>query len=651
MRITLAIGCAAVLAMGSAAPCVAAQDARPAQAPAPGHYRNFRVAIYVTVDSTRRLADRATFDREFDRAQRQTRFDKVYVEAYRDHRFATDEELARVKAWFQEKGIQVAGGVTLAKGGIGGQFGTFDYEAPADRAECEQAVRLAARHFDEIILDDFFFYATKSDADIAAKGARSWTRYRLDKMHEVARDLVLGPAKQTNPRAKVIIKFPNWYEHFQGTGFDLDQEPKMFDGIYTGTETRDPQITDQLLQQYESYEVYRYFSNISPGRNGGGWVDTFDTRYVDRYAEQLWATIFAKAPEITLFNWSPMTETQPVLPGERAAWAGKPTSFDWDEMVRGYRSAGPGDPGPGWGQAAGYSLARVDAVAGKLGRPIGIASYKPYQSSGEDFLHSYLGNIGLPIELTPNFPTEAPTVLLTEAAKADPRILEEIKGQLTAGKTVVITSGLLRALQGKGIEDVVEVEYTGRKAAIRDFVLGFGAGNGSLLSDPEHPTPPVLFPEIRFFTNDSWGIIRGVAGNKGYPILLMNRYSKGVLMILAVPDNPGDLYNLPPAVLSQIKAFVQGDFPVRIEADPQVALYAYDNGAVVVQSFRPTDSAVTLVLSGDGRTLRDEQTGAPVAGHPPAPPPATRRVAPLPPQTRFEVSVPPHSFRVFRIGG
>ncbi|MEO8115173.1 MAG: hypothetical protein ABI655_12370, partial [Phenylobacterium sp.] len=285
------LGCA-LLAAGGALPAVA-------QTPPAGHYQNFRVAIYVTVDAARRLSDRATFEREFERAQRQTRFDKVYVEAYRDHRFATDEELARVKAWFQEKGVEVAGGITLAKGGEGGQFGTFDYEKPGDRAECVEAVRLAARHFDEIILDDFFFYASKSDADIAAKGQRSWTQYRLETMRKVARDLVLAPARQTNPHARVIIKFPNWYEHFQGTGFDLDQEPRMFDGIYTGTETRDPQTTDQLLQQYESYEVFRYFSNISPGKNGGGWVDTFDTRYVDRYAEQLWSTMFAKAPEIT----------------------------------------------------------------------------------------------------------------------------------------------------------------------------------------------------------------------------------------------------------------------------------------------------------------------------------------------------------------
>ncbi len=114
----------------------------------------------------------------------------------------------------------------------------------------------------------------------------------------------LGPARAVNPKVKIIIKFPNWYEHFQANGYDLDQEPKLFDGIYTGTETRDPVDTDQHLQQYESYQIVRYFDNISPRRNGGGWVDIYDTRYLDRYAEQLWDTMLAKTPQMMLFQYS-----------------------------------------------------------------------------------------------------------------------------------------------------------------------------------------------------------------------------------------------------------------------------------------------------------------------------------------------------------
>ena len=34
----------------------------------------------------------------------------------------------------------------------------------------------AAKNFDEIIVDDFFFTSSKTDSDIANKGNKSWTR-------------------------------------------------------------------------------------------------------------------------------------------------------------------------------------------------------------------------------------------------------------------------------------------------------------------------------------------------------------------------------------------------------------------------------------------------------------------------------------------
>ena len=99
-------------------------------------YKHFRAAIYIPVGSTKRLADPATFEREFARVSSQLKFDKVYIEGYRDREIATDAQLEAVKRAFQAKGIQTSGGITLAAGGSGGQFGTFDYENPADRAEC-----------------------------------------------------------------------------------------------------------------------------------------------------------------------------------------------------------------------------------------------------------------------------------------------------------------------------------------------------------------------------------------------------------------------------------------------------------------------------------------------------------------------------------
>ena len=77
--------------------------------------------------------------------------------------------------------------------------------------------------------------------------------------------------------------------------------------------------------------------------------------------------------------------------------------------------------------------------------------------------------IGIPIDLYPYFPTNANIVLLTECAKFDPDIVAKIKAQLLAGKSVVITSGLLHALQGKGIEDIAEIQYSDHKVLAHEY--------------------------------------------------------------------------------------------------------------------------------------------------------------------------------------
>jgi hypothetical protein len=615
---------------------VAAEAAQPAAAK-PLEHRHFKTAIYIAVGDVKRLSESAVFDREFARASSQLRFDKVWIEAYRDRVFATDAELERVKGWFRQKGIETQGGITLAAGGEGGQFGTFDYEKPADRAEAERAVRLAARHFDNVILDDFFFYTSKSDADIAAKGDRSWTQYRLDKMREISRDVVMGPAHAVNPRVKMIIKYPNWYEHFHGLGYDLEQQPKMFDAIYTGTETRDPVITDQLLQQYESYSIYRYFANIRPDGNRGGWIDTFSTRSVDRYSEQLWDTLFAKAPEITLFNWHPMSEAAAVDPGERP-WANMRTSFDWNAIAAAH-------PGAGWGTAANAALDIADGVLGDLGRPVGVASYRPPHASGEDFLHNYVGNLGVPIELRPDYPVDAKTVLLTQAAASDPAIIGKIQASLRSGANVIVTSGFLEATQGKGFEQLAEWQATGHTIAIDQYLDGYGAGNGVPLIEPGKMTKPVLFPEIRFYTNDSWGIIRGVAAAKGFPMVLMNRYSNGTLYLWTMPENFGDLYTLPRPMLTRIKDYLFADAPVRIDAPPQVALFTYDNGAFIVENYRDEPASVTISVAGAPSALLEVTQRQRLA--PASEPSPTRRVEAR--RRSFAIEIPPHSFRVFKL--
>ena len=607
-----------------------------------GNYTNFDVAIYIPVGAVQRFDNRENLTNDWNRIHRQLKVDKVYIEAQRNRTLATDTELETVKKFFVDRGVKVAGGMALSDGGFG-QFHSFCYTDPADRQFIKQAAELAARHFDEIIQDDFFFVSTKNDSDIAAKGTNTWTQFRLGLMDEAAENLIIKPARAVNPKVKLIIKFPNWYEHFQGLGYDLDREPKLFDGIYTGTETRDPASTDQHLQQYESYLIIRYFENIKPGGNGGGWVDTFSIRYIDRYAEQLRDTMFAKARQMMLFEWSAMGRS--IRPGEREAWQDLHTSFDYNQLLQAYSNNAPVEPSdPTIARVAGYALEQVDPFLGQLGNPIGIASYKPYQSTGEDFLHNYLGMIGIPIDLYPQFPTNASLVLLTESAKFDPDIVAKIKSQLTAGKTVVITSGLLHALQHKGIEDIVEARYTDHKVLAHEYSGGFGAGNGSTLAGGK--TEDILFPEIFFLTNDAWPVVRLLANGNGYPLLLMDRYSKGILYIWTMPENFSDLYSLPPGVTGAIKNYLMRGFPVRLDGPGQVALFAYDNHTFIVESYLPAETDVKVSLTGNFTRLKNLVTGEVINGQSPTQSRGRWRDNEES-RMSFNVHLLPHSYSVF----
>jgi hypothetical protein len=300
---------------------------RPCQA-APPAFHSFKVTVYIPVQAVERMAhDPAWMRSSWHEISSRLHVDQVFIEDYRSGISADDADIARVKQYFVSQGTAVAGGMAMLGAVRSPQFQTLDYALPGDRALASRMSALLARHFDTFVLDDLYFFNTKSDADIAAKGRQSWAQFRMRTMDEVSRDLILKPAKAANPHVKVIIKFPNFYPFFQEMGFDLKNEPNIFPEIWTGDETRDATTTDQQLRPYESYEIFRYFDNIAPGRNGGGWADPIAMQYLDRYAGQLWDTILAKAPAINLFQYTDLLSI--ADPRNRDSWERLPTTFDY----------------------------------------------------------------------------------------------------------------------------------------------------------------------------------------------------------------------------------------------------------------------------------------------------------------------------------
>ena len=596
-----------------------------------GNYDNFKVSVYTRAYEVQKMADPAWLDSTWNIISSQMKVDKIYLETHRDLNIVKADDMKRIIKFFKDRGVEVAGGITYTISEAN-NFQTFCYKNPDERAKAKEIIELTASLFDEIILDDFFFTDCKCDYCVEAKGDRSWTDYRLELMDDAAMNVILGPAKKVNKNVKVIIKYPNWYDHFPALGFDLDFGPKHFDGIYTGTETRDAERSNQHLQPYESYLIWRYFDNLNPGHNGGGWVDTGGMRYMERYSEQLWLTVFAKAPEMTFFDYRQMLN--PLRSSYRAPWqdAGG-TSFSYDDMMKPVNLNGKEVTPTTIARAAGFTMEQVDRTIGLLGNPIGIKSYKPYQSTGEEFLQNYFGMIGIPMDIVPEFPTDAPMVILTEQAKADPDIISKMDKHLRSGNDVMITAGFLRAMQGNGIEKIVDLEYTDRKALVSGFMTGGQIVNVS---------KPILMQQVMYKTNDSWEIVSGMDGGLGWPLLHRDAYSKGNVYLLVVPDNFADLYNLPVPVLNSIRQNLSSRaVPVRIQGPANVSLFIYDNNTFIVESFSDEDVDITVLCQSEG--LKDLLSGEDLNGS---------RVMQWGRSTSnersFRVHLKPHSYRVFK---
>jgi len=610
-------------------------------------YTNFDVAIYARVYEVLKMADLDWLQSRFDVMQRYLKVDKIYLETHRDTIVAEGALIEQLREFFAERGVRTSGGITLTVNERN-RFETYCYTNPEHRAMVKSVIELTARHFDEVLLDDFFFTNCKCESCIKAKGDQSWTAFRLDLMTEAAQSLVMGPARAVNPDVEVVIKYPNWYEHFHGLGFNLETQPKIFDRVYTGTETRDPERGNQHLQAYHGYQVYRYFDALKPGANGGGWVDTGGMRDIDRYAEQLWLSLFAKAPEITLFDFRQLQRK--IFATDRSAWQDQATEprlgvgVDFDAMMAPVRREdGTWSDDATIALAAGTTFDQVDSIIGMLGDPVGVKCYRPHHATGEDYLHNYLGMLGIPIDMGPEFPVGAGTVLLTASAKHDSEIVDRIMGQLVAGKNVVITSGLLRALQGQGapghrIEDIAELEVTATKALVSDYQLGW--------RQVVHTESTILVPHIQYLTNDSWEEISGVTRTTGHPILHMATYATGKLYVLTMPDNFDDLYKLPVEVLSRIREVVMGDLPVRVDGPGKVSLFLYDNNTFIVESFLPETASISIILSEDAGEVRDLLTGEQLF----AEAQMDWRQQPTG-EVRIDTQVGPHKYRVFRLAG
>ena len=420
-------------------------------------------------------------------------------------------------------------------------------------------------------------------------------------------------------------------------GFNLEYGPQIFDGVWTGTETRDP-AGAQHLQNYLSYNVMRYFENLAPGRNGGGWVDSGGINMsMDRYAEQLHLTAIAKARDVMLFAYNQLIGVG-LSDSFNAPWQGTGTSWDYAEMRAPFQNGKETVTPTTMARIADVVLRKADNLVGQLGEPIGIKSYKVFHTVGEDFLQNYLGMIGLPMDIRPTFDEDRKIMLLTQQAAGDPNIMEKIKKQLNSGRDVIITSGLLKAIPEK-IAEVCELRCTDLKALVSDFGR-YGKSKREF-----------IIPQVQYLTNDSWEVISAgrplTGGVSGWPILHKALYNGAYLYVLTIPDDFGNLYDYPDAVLNEIRRTMSQDMDFYIEGPSKVSLFLYDNRTLIVENFNDEPVNIKLVANDASITKLTnlEESGTINAAEETSP--VGRRGTPNK-VNKFSMTIKPHSYIAFK---
>jgi len=427
-------------------PSVVIAQETPNQGVSPSLYPAW--CVYVTAGSVEQLAGDPNEVATAVARMRELGVTKAYLEVYRGDVVAP-EALIAVRDALRAEGFAVAGGIATVPGGDygvrqEGPLGWFNWQNPKTQHDMREVTSMAAGIFDEFIVDDFFCTGDVSEESEQARGEQSWSDYRRNLLVGLATSVFIEPAKAVNPDITMIIKYPQWYDKFHEHGYDVAGESPLFDKVWVGTETRGANTQRYgYTQAYMGFVNYRWIASIAGAKTAGAWFDHGDCDGID-FVDQAYQSVLAGAPSIMIFSYGAVREGHP----------GHPLLVNEQNRL--------------------HTLA--EAVSQHP--VVGVAAYKPPNSpAGSDmFIMDTIGMLGIPLVPVSEWPANAGVIFLPTQAAADPELGQRISEAVEAGKTIILTPGLLSAAEDAepiarlaGVAAPVE---TGRIAATSALVAG-----------------------------------------------------------------------------------------------------------------------------------------------------------------------------------
>ena len=503
---------------------------------------------------------------------------KVYLDCLRGGHFPGEDVLVTARDFFRQNGLEVAAGLTPTRGtGKGATHGRWwlCYTNKETQEELQEVVRRTARIFDEIIVDDFLCTHCQCSECRAARGEHSWGEYYRNLLVQVAQECIIAPSKAENPRVKVIIKYPQWYDRFHVFGYDVRRHPNQFDEVWVGTEIRDPRV--EYVHQYQAFANYQWLASISGEKISGAWFD-FINCYPEIYVEQAVQSVLAGARELIRFHYQPDLYS-PENPNTRAQLEAIPALEKLASLLDGHS-------------------------------PQGIAFYKPLDTDGEDeaYLLDYLGMLGLPMIPCHRFPHDAQAVCLPLQAAADPDVVDNALSLAEKGATIMLTPGFLEKLAHD--EQILRLAgYAYPPVTTEDFWTFRFSVQQEAVSAQSH---------IHFGANlhpvSAEVLATGIHPAGNFPVLTRNRYENGKALVFNAktfryPEGSGrvtvgepvSLPHLPQELVDTLRAEMLSDFPVDVQVRSRVGVYWYSD-SLVLTNFNDQSVEATIALKSTSYT-------------------------------------------------
>jgi len=541
--------------------------------------RDLQLSVYATAHAIQETFNTEEGRREVLSVLKCNGITKVYMEVYRSGLVLSPALLSKDIQFLKENGFEVVGGIATVPGDNfakkqEGPLTWCNWQNKKTQDNFREVMKNAAPLFDTFVIDDFLCTSDTSMESKTAKGAQSWSVYRRTLLTQIEEEVLIKSAKAANPKLKIIIKYPQWYDRFHLFGYDVETGPKIFDEVWVGTETRG-QYTQRygFVQPYEGFINYRWIASLAGKKIGGAWFDFGDCT-ADDFIEQAWQSVLAGAKELVLFSLYDLLQGHPGL-----------------HLLR-----------QEFGQLA--DLSKVVAH----NPVIGTAAYKPPQSDagGDLYLLDDIGMFGVSLVPVPVYPKDAKVLFLPTQAATDKDILKKIEASLKNGTRIVVTAGfLVNSPAGERI-----AKLTGIKWPVT--IQPYEAPEIMLNNEPVSLKIPLkleskLVPEsstVLLEAKNSAGRIPFLLKNSAENIYVLNVHTfseqdfTAVGEVLLSPRQLG-LFELPREWANTLRAALQLNELPGMEAPTRVAMQQLTDGSFIVQNYNQEAVTVKFIFSKD----------------------------------------------------